>query len=108
MSFRFMFKALTIVATLLYLPSFLQADNILTDSFLQPHNLKSHPTQWSLGLKYGLKEGSGEIENDGFRLEIPRLTLQKNVDNQILFLSCHEILRHGNFIDHSKNNYQIS
>jgi len=80
-----MFRTSSIAVIFGVLSSVSQADNILTDSFLQPYSLANHPSHWALSAKYGYKEGSGEIENDGFRLEIPRLTLQKNVNNQILF-----------------------
>jgi hypothetical protein len=61
------------------------ADNYLVDNLLQPVKLRYHPSKASLAFKLGLQEGSGEILNDGIRIEAPRLTLQKNAANELLF-----------------------
>lgn len=61
------------------------ADNILTDTFLQPSQVSSEESGVSWAFKAGINEGSGEIRNDGYRLEAPRVTWQKNVADQILF-----------------------
>lgn len=61
------------------------ADNQLTDTFLQPSKISSEATGWAFSTKLGINEGSSEIINDGYRLEIPRFTWQKNANDQILF-----------------------
>lgn len=62
------------------------ADNMLTDTFLQPSQVSSEPTNFILTTKLGINEGSGEISNkDGYRIDLPRVTLQKNVADEILF-----------------------
>lgn len=75
--------SLLVAATLCSTP--VQADNPLTDTFLQPHQLTHHETSWSLSTRAGHNEGSSEMANDGYRLEIPRLTLVKNAANALLF-----------------------
>ncbi|TCS41916.1 hypothetical protein [Reinekea marinisedimentorum] len=62
------------------------ADNLLTDTFLQPSQVKTEKTGVKVIFKLGINEGSGEISNeDGYRVDLPRITLQKNVADEILF-----------------------
>lgn len=74
------------LASLLLLNSpYLLADNQLTDTFLQPFNLKESPSSWSLGGRIGIREGSSQLTNEGVRLELPRLIIKKNIDEKALF-----------------------
>lgn len=61
------------------------ADNSLTDNKLQPHRLSEVPSTWSLSMRLGINEGSGEIRNSGYRVGTPRLTFKKNAGNELLF-----------------------
>jgi hypothetical protein len=59
---------------------------MLTDTFLQPSQVKNEQTGAKITFKLGINEGSGEISNeDGYRIDLPRITLQKNVADEILF-----------------------
>ncbi len=61
------------------------ADNIYSDNLLQPVNFSEEINGWSVMLKAGLREGTGEITNDGYRMELPRVTYQKNFHDEIFF-----------------------
>lgn len=61
------------------------ADNLFTDNFLQPVHLNKTIQGWSLALKAGKNEGSGEIQNKGYRMEAPRITYQTSVDDRLFF-----------------------
>ena len=61
------------------------ADNLYSDNLLQPVDLAAEPNGWNLMTKFGAKEGSGELSNDGYRAEIPRLTYQHRYGDEILF-----------------------
>lgn len=75
-----------LISMLIFLSvTFTHADNPITDSFLQPYDLSAISSSWSGAVKYGFNEGSGEVTNEGYRIELPRLTYRLNANNQLLF-----------------------
>ena len=81
-----LFRQASTIALFSLISSALQADNLLTDTFLQPSQVKNEASGGEVIFKLGINEGSGEIRNDdGYRIDLPRILLQKNVADEILF-----------------------
>lgn len=79
---RFLFS--TLILTMISLTS-AYADNFYSDNQLQSVNLSQEADGWFISIKAGVREGSGEIVNDGTRFELPRFSLQKQYADSVLF-----------------------
>lgn len=67
------------------LSSFSFADNLYTDTFLQPAILHNPGITQSLALRVGVDEGSSEMQAEGLRVDAPRYTIIYNANNQLSF-----------------------